>query len=236
MKIAVCEDEKIVAEKLAEYISDFMKLTYFDFSIDIFLTGEDLRKSTEIYDLLFLDCELPDVNGLTIARELRDRDIDTAIIFVTAYEEYVYESFEVRPFRYMIKPIEENALRKALIGFVRSYEKERHISIPTARKNNIVKLHDIVYIESDGKYSIVRLKNNASYKSMKSISDYNTEVEIDCHSFFRTHRCYLVNMKYIDEVQGNIIIFFNGEKAEISRRKVSEFHKKYTNYLKYFAK
>ena len=236
MKIAVCEDEKIVAEELAEKIREFMKLTYFDFSIDIFLTGEDFIKSPEIYDLLFLDCRLPDANGLTIAKELRARDIDTAIIFVTAFPEYVYESFEVQPFRYMIKPIEETVLRKALIGFVKAYEKERHISIPTSRKNHIVNLQDIVYIESDGKYSNVCLKNNLSYKSMKSISDYNTEVEIDCHSFFRTHRCYLVNMKYIDEVQGNIIIFVNGEKAEISRRKVSEFHKRYTNYLKYFAK
>ena len=123
MKIAVCEDEKIVAEELAEKIREFMKLTYFDFSIDIFLTGEDFRKSPEIYDLLFLDCRLPDANGLTIAKELRARDIDTAIIFVTAFPEYVYESFEVQPFRYMIKPIEETVLRKALIGFVRAYEK-----------------------------------------------------------------------------------------------------------------
>ncbi|MGN1443787.1 MAG: LytR/AlgR family response regulator transcription factor, partial [Acutalibacteraceae bacterium] len=165
MKIAVCEDERKIAEDLAEHISDFMKLTYFDFNIDIFLTGEDFRKSPEIYDLLFLDCRLPDANGLTIAKELRDRDIDTAIIFVTAFEEYVYDSFEVRPFRYLLKPIDENAIRKAMIGFVKAYEKERHISIPTARKNHIVNLHDIVYIESDGKYSIVRLKNNTSHKS-----------------------------------------------------------------------
>ena len=189
-----------------------MKLTYFDFSIDIFLTGEDFRKSPEIYDLLFLDCRLPDANGLTIAKELRARDIDTAIIFVTAFPEYVYESFEVQPFRYMIKPIEETVLRKALIGFVRAYEKERHISIPTSRKNHIVNLQDIVYIESDGKYSIVRLINNDSYKSIKSISDFNTEIETGCQSFFRTHRRYLVNMKYISEIHGNIIIFANGSR------------------------
>ncbi|MGN1417844.1 MAG: LytR/AlgR family response regulator transcription factor [Acutalibacteraceae bacterium] len=236
MKIAVCEDEKNMAQKIAEYASDFMKSTVFDFSIDIFLNGNDFRKSKEIYDLLFLDCQLPDTDGLTVARELRQQDIETAIIFVTAYDDYVYESFEVRPFRYILKPIEEEKIRKALIGFVSAYEKKRFISIPMARKNSVVNLQDIVYIESDGKYSIVRLINNSSFKSTKSIGDYQTEIGEDCHSFFRTHRSFLVNMKYITEINGNIISFINGERAEISRRNISDFNKKYMNYLKYFAK
>ena len=236
MKIAVCEDEKNIAEKLAEYISDFMKSTYFEFSIDVFLTGKHFLKSSEYYDLLFLDCELPDINGLTLAKDLRERDIETEIIFVTAYDDYVYDSFEVRPFRYLLKPISENTIRKVLASFISAYEKERCISIPTARKNNVVNLNDIVYIESDGKYSIVRLINNDSYKSIKSISDFDTEIEVGCQSFFRTHRRYLVNMKYISEIHGNIIIFANGERAEISRRNIFDFNKKYINYLKCFAK
>ena len=108
MKIAVCEDEKSIGEKLAEYINGFMKSTYFEVSIDVFLTGKDFLKSSEYYDLLFLDCELPDINGLTLAKDLRERDIETEIIFVTAYDDYVYDSFEVRPFRYLLKPISEN--------------------------------------------------------------------------------------------------------------------------------
>lgn len=236
MKIAVCEDEKNIGEKLAEYINGFMKSTYFEFSIDIFLTGEHFLRSSEYYDLLFLDCELPDINGLTLAKELRERDIETEIIFVTAYDAYVYDSFEVRPFRYLLKPIDENTISKVLASFISACEKERCISIPTSRKNSVVNLNDIVYIESDGKYSIVRLVNNDSYKSIKSISDFNTEIETGCQSFFRTHRRYLVNMKYISEIHGNIIIFANGERAEISRRNVFDFNKRYINYLKCFAK
>lgn len=236
MKIAVCEDEKNIGEKLAEYINGFMKSTYFEVSIDVFLTGKDFLKSSEYYDLLFLDCELPDINGLTLAKELRERDIETEIIFVTAYDAYVYDSFEVRPFRYLLKPIDENTISKVLASFISACEKERCISIPTSRKNSVVNLNDIVYIESDGKYSIVRLVNNDSYKSIKSISDFNTEIETGCQSFFRTHRRYLVNMKYISEIQGNIIIFSNGERAEISRRNILDFNKRYINYLKCFAK
>lgn len=236
MKIAVCEDEKNIGEKLAEYINGFMKSTYFEVSIDVFLTGKDFLKSSEYYDLLFLDCELPDINGLTLAKELRERDIETEIIFVTAYDAYVYDSFEVRPFRYLLKPIDENTISKVLASFISACEKERCISIPTSRKNSVVNLNDIVYIESDGKYSIVRLVNNDSYKSIKSISDFNTEIETGCQSFFRTHRRYLVNMKYISEIHGNIIIFANGERAEISRRNVFDFNKRYINYLKCFAK
>lgn len=236
MKIAVCEDEKIVGEKLAECISGIMKSADLECSIDVFLTGEDFLSSSQYYDLLFLDCQLPDINGLTLAKRLREHNIETAIIFVTAYAEYVYESFEVRPFRYILKPIDEAKIRKALIGFLSAYEKDRFVSIPTARKNNAVKLHDIVYIESDGKYSIVRLINNSSLKSLKSISDFHAEIETDCQSFFRTHRRYLVNMRYIAQLQGNIIVFVNGERAEISRRNIADFNRRYTNYLKYFVR
>ncbi|MGN0467348.1 MAG: LytR/AlgR family response regulator transcription factor [Acutalibacteraceae bacterium] len=236
MKIAVCEDDKLSAQKLVDYIREFMKSTVFDFSIDVFYNGKDFRKSKEIYDLVFLDCQLPDINGLDLAKELRRQEIESAIIFVTAYDDYVYESFEVRPFRYILKPIDEDKIRKALIGFISSYEKKCYIVITTARKNMVVNSKDIVYVESDGKYSIVRLINNASFKSTKSISDYQSEIGEESHSFFRTHRCFLVNMKYISGIDGNIINFINGEKAEISRRNVSDFNKKYMNYLKYFAK
>ncbi|MCM1544080.1 MAG: LytTR family DNA-binding domain-containing protein [Ruminococcus sp.] len=237
MKIAVCEDEKYIVDILEQYIRNFMEETPFSFNIDTFINGDDFRKQSEKYDLLFLDCELPDCNGLTLAKELRDKDINTTIIFVTCYEDYVYESFEVGTFRYILKPINESVIRKALIDFIRVYEKDKYIIVSNARENHVVSLADVIYIESDGRYTIVRLTDNLTYKSTKSISEYNADIEkLESQCFFRTHRRFFINMKHISEINNKVVVFDNGEKAEISRRNASKFNKSYTDYLKYFVK
>lgn len=237
MRIAICEDEKAVAEKLAKRVDEFMKTEDIEYSVDVFLFGGDFLKSTVGYDLLFLDCELHDMNGLELARKMRSRGMDTAIIFVTAYDAYVYDSFEVNAFRYILKSEdEEDAIIKALQSFLGTRQKDRYINVPIARKDNIVKLDDIIYIESDGKYSIVRLIDNCYYKSTKSISYYEEIINQMPNNFYRTHRRFIVNMKYIKSVEKNLIIFRNGENAEISRRNISDFNSRYTSYLKNFTK
>lgn len=236
MKIAVCEDEKEISEILSNYIDKYMKTTDTDYSIDVYSSAEDYKKSFITYDLLFLDYELPDMNGMELARELRRNNLETGIIFVSAYDTYVFESFEVNTFRYILKPIQESAIVKALKSFMALTQKERYIEVPTARKDNIVSLSDIIYIESDGKYSIVRMINNCFYKSTKSISTYEEEINEYANSFFRTHRRFIVNLEYIGKVNGTLIVFRNGENAEISRRNVAGFNKRYTEYLKKSAR
>lgn len=241
MRIAICEDEKSIAEKVAGCVNGFMKTAAADYCVDMFMCGGEFLKTDMLYDLLFLDCELPDMNGLELARQIRKRSIDTTIIFVTAYDAYVYESFEVNAFRYILKSendgIDEKNITKAMKSFLETRNSDdRYINVPIARKENIVKLDKIVYIESDGKYSIVRMIDNCYYKSTKSISDYEREINRFSNNFYRTHRRFIVNMKYIKKIEKNVIIFTNGENAEISRRNISDFNCRYTGYLKNFTK
>lgn len=233
MKIAICEDEKNIAKKLLSCVEGFMKTTKTLFSVDVFLCGQDFLNAGGVYDLLLLDFQLPDIGGMDIAKRLREEKKETTIIFVTAYADYVYESFEVDAFRYILKPVEEEKIEKALQSFLSSHRSENHqINVPTARKNNIVNLSEIVYIEADGKYSIVRSINNSFYKSVKPISYYRELIGELSDAFFQTHRRFIVNMKYISKVNENVIVFINGENAEISRRNVSDFNKKYTEFLR----
>lgn len=230
MKIAVLEDEKCITDMLNDCIGNFMSDAGLDFDVDIFYCGRDFEKANKTYDLLFLDFQLPDMNGMKIAGDLRLKGCDTAIIFVTAYSEYIYESFEVAPFRYILKPIDKKIIENALNAFILSYNEAKTVAVPTAKRTFYINVNDIIYIESNGKYSIVRLKDIGEYKSLKSISDF--DCELDSYSFFRTHRRFIVNMNHIDNIAGNIITFVNGEKAEISRRNVAQFNKSYINFLK----
>lgn len=230
MNFAICEDEAKIAESIEKIVRNHFLLSGLECTVDIFLTGKDFEKALKSYDLIFLDCMLPDAHGLDIARRLREKGSNATIIFVTAYEEFVYESFKVNAFRYLLKPIDEKELISALVSFLSTVEKESYINVPTKEKTHRVALNEIMYIESCEKHSIVRVIND-SYESTKTISDFQAEIE--SHKFFRTHRRYLVNMKHIIEIDKNTIVFSNGEQAEISRRNLSNFNKCYMNYLKY---
>lgn len=230
MKFAICEDEREIALSIEKMTKKHMQTLGVDCSVDIFLSGKDFEAMPQSYDLVFLDCMLPDSNGLEIARRLRENGSKAAVIFVTAYEEFVYESFKVDTFRYLLKPLDEAELCSALASFVSGREKDRFVDVPTKKRTYSVNLNEIMYIEACEKHSIVRVLND-TFESTKTISDFQAEIE--SHRFFRTHRRYFVNMKYIIEIEKNLIILSNGERIEISRRNLANFNKCYMNYLKY---
>lgn len=232
MRVAICEDDKVTIEYLAgSVLKCFNELnTYAE--IVTYTKGEDFLKSPNNYDLIFLNCRLSDINGIEIAKRIRLHNSKTAIIFVTAYDEYVYESFEVNAFRYLLKPINEESLKNAISAFIKAYENETFIAVPYDKKMVTLNDDEVIYIEANEKHSIVRTLDT-SYDSYKSISKYQESIKSS--HFFRTHRRFLVNMKYIMEIDGNIITLTNGEKVEVSRRNMKIFNKCYMNFLKYSA-
>lgn len=230
MRIAVCEDNEVTAEKIAEVVKETMDRFSVESTVDIYYLGEDFEKSGISYDLIFLDCRLPDSNGIDIGKRLRENDDEAAIIFITAYDEYVYDSFEVGAFRYLLKPIKKDTIVKSIDSFIRTYKKNLFIDVPTSHKSHIIKVNEIMYIEANDKRSIVRLIGR-TLDSTKSIADFQDE--LTSPSFFRTHRRFLLNMRYIADVDKNIVTLTNGEKVEISRRNLGDFNKNYINYLKY---
>ncbi len=230
MKIAICEDEAYTIDILKTLISDYMEEKNISYQLNAFMTGAEFFSSTEDYDLYLLDYNLPDATGMEIAERIRLTNKRAVIIFITAYSEYVFKSFEVNTFRYLLKPIEKETLFKALDDFLISFDQYLRVEIPMPSGTIFVSLPEIMYIESSGRYTTVRC-NNTSYTSQKALSAFVSE--INSFRFFRTHRTFLVNMKYIAEIDGHIITLINGEKIEISRRNLALFHKAYVNFLKY---
>ena len=231
MKIAICEDDALMAETLKIYIKDYLDSRDLSHTIKKFDSASKFFDSTETFDLIFLDYLLPDSNGMDIARTLRKTNKKTTIIFTTSYSEYVFESFEVNTFRYLVKPITQEDINKTMTAFVNNFEQYSKIDIPTVGGETVfVNLPEIMYIESNGRYTTVRL-NSTSYVSTKALATFQSE--INSFKFFRTHRTFLVNMKYIAEIHGSTIILTNGEKATISRRNLNTFNQAFFNYLKF---
>lgn len=230
MRIAICEDEILIAEQIAKTVHNYFQNLKMDVTLSIFSDATTFEQSGFAYDLVFLDYKLPDKSGMELAHEIRRMSAKVVIVFISAYSEYVFESFEVGTFRYLLKPIKEEEINQTLSSFLSLKQKSVPVELPQKKKTLFVNLDEILYIESDEKHCIVRVYDEV-YETTKSLSAI--QAEINDNSFFRTHRRYLVNMRYITEVEKNIITMTNGEKVEISRRNLVNFNKSYMNFLKY---
>ncbi len=230
MRIAICDDESVSAHRLASMVEKQMALLGFSAKTDVFLSAKDLLASSVTYELLLLDCKLDAGTGIDVARALRERGSQAAIVFVTAYDEYVFEGYEVNAYRYLLKPVDPMVLRKTLSDFVSHYEREKYLDFVSGKRVVRLNLNEIMYIESSEKHSIVR-HINGSYDTAVPIAEL--QARIGSYAFFRTHRRFIVNMKYIMEVDKNIIRLTNDERIEISRRNLAAFNKCYMSFLKY---
>lgn len=230
MKIAICDDEQVIREEINSMLNEFFLTHNMTCTVDQFPTGESFVKVNSDYDLVFMDYQLTDGNGIDFAKQVREENNKIFIIFSTSYQEHVFESFTLDTFRYLVKPISKQSVFDALTAFVRLYQTDRKIIINTLDKDYYVDADEVMYIEADKKYTTVR--TTAGYhKSYRGISKY--EAEINNSHFYRTHRSYIVNMKYISVIEKKTISLTNGEKIVISPKNYDEFIKSYMGYLKY---
>ena len=215
MRIGICEDDGPVAALLKKQIEIFFDKKGLCYELETYPDGASMLADPEGFDLVFLDCRLPDMNGLEVAAKLGMRDEKPVPVFISAYSEYVFKSFEVGAFRYLVKPINEAELGEALTAFLKGYKKDIVIEIPVAGKKEYLRASNIVYIESERKFSIVR---------------FYTEKDATV-KFYESKR-YLVNLKYISRIENGVIYLSVGEQVEISRRNLTQFNKAYNEYLK----
>ena len=108
MKIAVCEDNAVDLKIISDILNEYLKTSSVKFTFDVFETFDGCENNQEDYDLFILDYMMPGKNGLDFARELYDKfKTSKTVIFITAYPEIVYDSFEVNTFRFLVKPLDK---------------------------------------------------------------------------------------------------------------------------------
>ena len=230
MRIAICDDEQVIREEIGGILDEYFSSHNMTCAVDAFPTGESFVKVNGDYDLVFMDYQLPDGNGIDFAKRVRQENESIFIIFSTSYQEHVFESFTLDTFRYLVKPISEEAVFQAMDAFVRIYQTNRKIIVCELDRELYMEADAVMYIEASKKYTTVRT-TDGWYKSYRGISRY--EAEINNPHFYRTHRSYIVNMKYISEIEKKTITLTNGEKIVISPKNYDAFIKSYMSYLKY---
>ncbi len=229
MKIGICDDEKETRQMLKGKV---MKL-YPQADILLYESGEELLYG-ELPDILLLDIQMQGKSGIEAAEELRKKDRQLIIIFVTAIEDYVFQAFDVDAFHYLVKPISDEKFSKVLQKAAERLEnteaeKEKQktpsLFITTCGTHITVKFEDIVYAEVfDRKVTIHTMDSDIEYYGkLKDLEKKAGE------GFYRSHRSYLVNFNFIRKYDATTIYMKKG-KALMAKQNYQGFVKSYLRY------
>lgn len=242
MNVAICDDEGYVRS----YLRGLTEKQKAGCRITEFSSGKELltHLEKEIPDILFLDISMEGADGMEVARKFRMRAKEQGegawgslplLIFVTGYPEYAMEAFSVQAFQFLVKPVKEQEFAAVFAQAVREYRcltdrKSKEPEELLIRIGNItrkVSAEDIYYVESCNRKVILCL-NNEKIISYDRISRLEEELP---ESFFRVHRGYLINMKYVERYSRTEVRMKNGDTLLISKYKYQEFVKAYLNYI-----
>lgn len=229
MTIAICDDEKTICEQVEKLVKKQMP----DCHTELFASGEALLKETKVFDIIFLDIQMDGINGIQAARTLRNKNEEALLIFITGLKEYVFQSFDVSAFHYLLKPIEEKKFEEVFAKAVAKAEKKRGLAeepffIKLNGKTIILNRNHILYVESQNRMVNFHTTNEC----LETYSDMRDLEQQLGRNFYRCHRGYIVNMGHIAEYGKDSISLTNGETICLSRRKYKEFVKVYMDYLR----
>lgn len=232
MQIGVCDDQK----EIREMIMDKVKRCYPTEGIIAYGSGRELLDARHLPDILFLDIQMPEPDGMETARELRKRDGQMIIIFVTVTEDYVFQAFDVGAFHYLVKPLEDEKLGEVLEKAVSQYKeraiesmgakRERPSLMITSKGEHItVPFEDIVYAEVFNRKIILHTMDAdiEYYGKMKELEKRAGE------DFYRSHRAYLVNFNFVRRYNAAVIYLKKGQ-ALVAKQNYQDFVKCYLRF------
>lgn len=224
IKIAICDDIK---EYRGNVISCCEKYFGNKAEISCFSSGEELLASTEEYDILFLDIEMSEIDGIMVKNQFEAADKQTKIIFLTSYEERVFEAFGKNVVAFLRKPLKWDAYKEAM-DRLKLFEKEEWIEVDCDGQVKLILVSDIRYIEAQDKYTkaVTRDKEFLVRKSMKE-----WEVILPEDEFCRVNRSFFINLDLFERHRDEIVIK-GGKKIKLSRKNKAEILEKYRNYLR----
>lgn len=225
--VIICDDDKNTRNQIYNYLEEFEMGNQCRFDIKTFSTGQEMMESSSIEEceLLFLDIEMGALNGIEVSHILREqqgRD-ELQIIFVSAYDRYMKEMFEVRPFNYLSKPFTAEKFNITLERFLRLHKKSSEFfTFKIGRALYRLPYGEILYFESSKRKIIIHTKDETMdfYGKLDEL-----EKELKENSFFRIHQSYLVNPIYIKNYSSHEVTLINELKISISSKYKKTFLK-----------
>lgn len=228
--VAVVEDDDKEAERIKSYLVSYGKENDENFNVLHFSDGlEFLEKIRPEIDVVFMDIEMPFLNGMDAAKKLRQSDPSVPLVFITNLKQYALNGYEVEAMDFLVKPVAYAAF-STMMGRVcarLALCTDKEIFIQNAQGGVKIKISDIFYVEVIKHYVIFHTPRG-EVKMWGSLSDI--EMRLPADRFARCNNCYLVHLAYATRLEGNDL-YVGGDVLAVSRGKKQEFMQRLLDYM-----
>lgn len=236
LKIAICDDDARFTTKIEDIIRSECANIEIKSEIDIFFDGKSLVKNIENgqrYNLILLDIEMKNMDGITAARKIRVIDKSALIIYISGYDEYLKELFEVEPFRFISKPLQIDKLKEYCAAAIKKIEElDENYTYTYNKTEHKVSIKNIVYFESNNRLIIIHLNDGTEEIFYGKLNNVEREIEKINKHFIRIRQSFLVNYSYIKKMtfselmlmhkQEELVLKISEERRSFVRRKICE--------------
>ena len=233
MKILICDDDRGIVNEIQNNLKVFSQKHKIFFNIDAFYNSIKIIETSSEYDLAFIDIEMPEVNGLILASELKRKNKNIIIFIITSHESYLDDAMDLDVFRYITKPIDNDRFFRALKIAIEYYHSNTQIiTLEYYDEYYSIFTSDILYITIENKKAVV-ITRQKKYFSNQRINYWKDKLK-DFDYFTQSHYSYLVNLRYVtnfNKTQLNIEADSKKFTLPISQRNYSNFKKAYFAYI-----
>ncbi|MBO5373653.1 MAG: response regulator transcription factor [Lachnospiraceae bacterium] len=226
LQIAICDDVKEQTISLQYYIRKYCKNHGIELELYVYTNGEELLLHIKKMDIIFLDIEMPGLDGIETGKEICRKNPACKIIMATRMIERMKEAFYIEAFRFITKPFAENEVEEALSSCLRKVLGSEKMLMYHNRILHNISQREIYYIVTYDSYSEVWTKDKM-FRKEDSLKDL--EYQLDDTLFFRIHRKYIVNMLYVESYK-NGVVEIQGKSLPVSRRRRKEFEQTFIEF------
>lgn len=217
ISIALVEDDRHYTEQLKGFLCQYETEKDLKFNIAAFSDGDEIVERYDAsYDIILMDIEMKFMDGMSAAEEIRKKDSEVVIMFITNMPQYAMKGYLVDALDYILKPVSYPVFKQRLDRAVERISSRRHTYITIPVKGGLRKLdtEDIIYVE----ISIHDLIFHTVHGCFTTVGSMKKVEEQLGEEFYRCNKCYLINLKYVDAIQNNDVVL-GGQTLQVSRAK-----------------
>lgn len=226
MNIAICDDELSVRNKIREALIAYFDERLIDAEIYCFESGEALLNSQVDFDLVFLDIEMSDINGIETGKQLKKRTPKTVIIIVTLHQNFLDDALELGVYRFLSKPIDIARLYRSLEAALQSISSRELKVLCSDNELTVISVNSIVYCETYGRKTKI-VTTDGEIVSKERLDFWKDK--LNELNFYSPHASFIVNFNYLKRFNRNTLTLEYLDKnieISIAPKKQKEFKRK----------
>ncbi len=237
IKVAICDDEERITQEMERILEASAHEYGIQLESGVFYDGEQLiqymDKNDEQFDIFFLDIEMQGLNGIETATWIRERDRKGMIIYVTSHDSYALEAYQVHPFYFLVKPLQEVEVRQCFEQAYAFIAQEDEYFEYTIRKNTYRKsVCNIMYFMSNKRMIEAHMQDGTIEEFYGKIDEVEEQLRNGKTDFWRVHKSTLVNAQYIFRKTYLEVELTNGEKLRISKQRARKMNELYVQNVR----